>query len=125
GNTATSGATVWNSIRATQEVWPGTSVPRSFILDVAGGGAVWVAGNATEHIYELATSMAVRGASIEQIGLATQVELTSLQSAVRSLIDSGGVPYNRTVIVDGWELTFRPPRSGERYPALIHALSRR
>jgi hypothetical protein len=65
--------TVWDSIKATQEVWPGTPVPRSFELQ-AGGGTVWVAGNATEHIFELASGMAKRGASPEQIGLATQAD---------------------------------------------------
>jgi hypothetical protein len=115
--------TVWDSIKATQDVWPGTSVPRSFELQ-AGGGGVWVAGNATEHIFELASGMAKRGASPEQIGLATQAELTSLHTAVESVIANGGINYTRTVIVGGWELSFRPPRLGAKLPALVHALPR-
>lgn len=115
--------TAWDSIKATQEVWPGTSVPRSFELQ-AGGGRVWVAGNATEHISELAAGMATRGASPEAIGLATRAELRSLQAAVETVVKNGGVSYGSIVTVGGWQLKFAPPRPGAAYPALIHALSR-
>ena len=43
--------TVWDHIIATQETYPGTKIPRSFVIEV-NGERMWVHGNATEHMYE-------------------------------------------------------------------------
>ena len=49
---------VSNGIKATQEVIPGTNVPKSFIMEgkVVNGKEVWVHGNATKHIGEFVNS---------------------------------------------------------------------
>jgi filamentous hemagglutinin len=49
-------ASVWESVVATQEVYEGTLIPRSFELTTEGAGRVWVHGNATEHIAEFVIS---------------------------------------------------------------------
>jgi len=112
--------TVWDSIKATQPVWPGTTIPRSFEL-ATGNGSVWVHGNATEHLAEYATSMANRGVSSDMVRIATQQQLRSLQAAVtRASVD--GPSYGKLMVQGGWELKFAAPRSGGQLPALIHAL---
>ena len=112
--------TVWDSIKATQGVWSGTSIPRSFEL-TAGNSRVWVHGNATEHLAEYATSMANRGVSMDLVRLGTQQQLRSLQSAVEAAT-ANGMTYNRLMTVGGWELKFAAPRAEGQLPALIHAL---
>jgi RHS repeat-associated protein len=112
--------TVWDSIKATQEVWPGTLVPRSFEL-AAGKSRVWVHGNATEHLAEYAISMANRGVSTGLVRIGTQQQLRSLQSAVEAAT-TNGMTFNRLMTVGGWELKFAAPRAKGQLPALIHAL---
>jgi hypothetical protein len=116
GNTGT----VWDSIKATQGVWSGTSIPRSFEL-AAGNARVWVHGNATEHLAEYATAMANRGVSPDLVRVATQQQLQSLQAAVAAATANGTV-FNQVVKIGGWELIFAAPRAAGQLPALIHAL---
>lgn len=47
-NAAGSTGTVFDSIAATQSVYPGSIIPRSFEMALPNGQRVWVAGNATE-----------------------------------------------------------------------------
>ena len=112
--------TVWDSIKATQGVWSGTSIPRSFEL-TAGNSRVWVHGNATEHLAEYATSMPNRGVSMDLVRVGTQQQLRSLQAAVEAAT-ANGMTYNRLMTVGGWELKFAAPRAEGQLPALIHAL---
>lgn len=55
------------------------------------------------------------------VQLATQQQLSSLQSAVNAATQ-GGAPYNQLINVGGWELKFSPPRQPGQLPALIQAL---
>ena len=112
--------TVWDGVKATQPVYPGSVLPKSFEL-TAGNTKVWVHGNATEHIAEYASGLASRGATRTQVDLATQAQLESLQSAVTQAT-RGGVPYGGTVRAGGWELAFGAPRSAGQLPVLKHAL---
>ncbi|MEI7344181.1 hypothetical protein [Dickeya chrysanthemi] len=57
-NTATTG-TVFDSIKGTQPVYPGSVIPKSFEMSLPNGQKVWVHGNATEHMVEYAASKAV------------------------------------------------------------------
>ncbi|MEV5510021.1 hypothetical protein AB0L16_26905, partial [Streptomyces orinoci] len=114
--------TVWDGIKATQPTYPGTKLPRSFEL-TAGDTQVWVHGNASEHIAEYLSGMAKRGAGQFELDMATQVQLTNLQTAVEKA-GRGGLPFDKMVVVDGWELKFGAPRSPGQLPALIHALPR-
>ncbi|CAN7598072.1 RHS repeat domain-containing protein [Acidovorax sp. Leaf78] len=113
-------ATVWDSMKATQVVWSGTSIPRSFEL-AAGNSWVWVHGNATEHLAEYAISMANRGVGVDLVKIGIQQQLKSLQSAVEAAT-AGGMTFDRLLTVGGWELKFAAPRAEGQLPALIHAL---
>lgn len=110
---------VWDSIKATQPVWEGTVIPRSFEL-AAGNVKVWVHGNATEHLAEYATAMLKRGMSREAVSLGSQVQLASLQAAVREAT-ALGVPLNKLVNAGGWELKFAQ-KASDNLPVLIHAM---
>jgi filamentous hemagglutinin len=95
------------------------ALPRSFELTTETG-RVWVHGNATEHLAEYALARAVTG-SPEAVNLATQVQLSSLQSAVGAA-GRMGIKYGELMKVGHWELVFAPPRAEGQLPALIHAL---
>jgi RHS repeat-associated protein len=112
--------TVWDSIKATQPLYEGTAIPRSFEMATANG-KVWVHGNATEHMAEYATSMLNRGVSPTMVNVGTQAQMTSLQSAVNAAT-ANGVTYGKLLNVGGWELKFGAPQQAGQLPALIHAL---
>lgn len=112
--------TVWDSIKATQETWPGTVIPKSFEM-TTGNGSVWVHANATEHLAEYAAGMASRGVGSDMVAIGSQVQMSSLKASVEA-VTSGGVPYNQLINAGGWELKFAPPRVDGQLPALIHAM---
>lgn len=114
--------TVWDFVKATQPLYEGTAIPRSFEL-ATGNGKVWVHGNATEHMAEYATSMLNRGVSPSMVNIGTQAQMTSLQSAVNAAT-ANGVQYGKLLNVGGWELKFGAPQQAGQLPALIHALPR-
>jgi hypothetical protein len=120
GRLASESRLVWGSIKATQPVYQGTVIPRSFELST-GAGRFWVAGNATEHMAEMAKGMAGRMASPNLINLTSQVQLSSLKAAVTAA-SRQGIVYGQAVRIGGWELTFAAPRQAGQLPALIHAL---
>jgi filamentous hemagglutinin len=82
---------------------------------------IWVHGNATEHLAEYATAMIMRGVSPDLVDIGVQAQLQSLQAAMESAI-SNGIPYNRLINAEGWELRFAEPREEGLLPVLIHAL---
>lgn len=51
--------TVFDSIKGTQPVYPGSVIPKSFEMTLPNGQKVWVHGNATEHMAEYAASKAL------------------------------------------------------------------
>lgn len=110
--------TVWDDIVPAQPNYPGGVLPRSFEM-AAGERRVWVHGNATEHLAELAAARAELYTP-DYIRLLQQQQLCNIQSAVRSATESG-VPYGRAVQQGGWELRFAPPRGKDQLPVLFHA----
>ncbi|WP_037586252.1 VENN motif pre-toxin domain-containing protein, partial [Stenoxybacter acetivorans] len=111
--------TIFDSIKETQPVYPGSVIPKSFEMTLPNGQKVWVHENATEHIVEYAASKAVTHTP-EAVRLASQVELKSFQSAVNTATKNK-IPYNERITVDGWQLEFKPPRSSDELPTIIHA----
>jgi len=107
-NSAGRTGTVFDSIAATQPVYPGSAIPRSFEMALPNGQRVWVAGNATEHMAEFAQMKAVNYTP-EAVRLASQQQLSSLQGAVNAATQNG-ITYNQVMTVGGWELKFSPPR---------------
>jgi hypothetical protein len=112
--------TVWARIRATQPVYEGTPIPRSFELETAYG-RVWVHGRATRHIAEEVQRMLQEGIRPDIVNLAAQARLTSLYVAVEQAIQERGIRYFTRMVVNGWELEFRPPRIPGGLPEITHA----
>ncbi|EHY88514.1 Protein of unknown function (DUF1557), partial [Saccharomonospora azurea] len=116
------GCAIWDDIKATGPVIPGSGgVPATFELS-AGGTSVWVNSNATKHIIEKAKSVSERGMSPEYVALTTQQQLRSFQAAVGGAIKEGSVPLNQRITVGGWQLEFSQ-RAQDRLPVVIHARS--
>lgn len=107
--------TVFDSIKATQPAIPGTSIPKSFELNV-NGQTVWVNPNATKHMGEYLTRNGLSHSTTE----GSQAMLTSLQSAVKDA-SSTGLKFNEKMQVGRWELIFSQ-RPSDPYPVLKHAL---
>ena len=107
--------TVFDSIKATQAVIPGTSIPKSFELNVHGK-TIWVNPNATKHMGEYLTRNGLSHSTTD----GSQAMLTSLQSAVKDAFLQG-LKFNEKVQVGRWELVFSQ-RSTDPYPVLKHAL---
>jgi RHS repeat-associated protein len=114
-------ATVWDDIAGTQPNIPGTVIPKSFEL-TAGGAKVWVHPNVTEHMEQYARTLTQQGWGPARVNLASQAQLSSLQSAVAAAT-ANGVRLNERMVVGGWELEFRQ-RPGDLLPSLIHGLFR-
>lgn len=83
--------TVFDSIKATQPAIPGTSIPKSFELNV-NGQTVWVNPNATKHMGEYLTRNGLSHSTSE----GSQAMLTSLQSAVKDA-SSQGFKFNEVM----------------------------
>ncbi|WP_274715156.1 hypothetical protein [Xenorhabdus bovienii] len=111
--------TVFDSIKGTQPVYPGSVIPKSFEMSLPNGQKVWVHGNATEHMAEYAASKAVTHTP-EAVRLASQEQLRSFQSAVNTATKNN-IPYSKRITVDGWQLEIKPPRAAGELPTIIHA----
>ncbi len=122
GRVAANSRLVWAGIKATQPVYAGTVVPRSFEL-TAGATKVWVHGNGSKHIADHATALLARGVSPNLVNVGSQVQLASLQAAVAAA-GKQGIVYEKLVNVGGWDLIFSAPRAAGLLPVLKHALAR-
>nr|WP_252863232.1 RHS repeat-associated core domain-containing protein [Paenibacillus riograndensis] len=109
--------TVWDSMKATQPLYEGTQIPKSFEISV-GNQKVWVHGNATEHMYEdVAKVMKTPGIDPK---LYSQQLLTDFQGSLQQATQNG-IKYGELMNVGKWEFKFSPPREQGQLPALIHA----
>jgi hypothetical protein len=106
-------AEVFDRIEATQEPRDvGSVLPKSFNLSVPSGGKVWVAPNATRHIWE-----ETRGLTFGR-PFAQEQRLAGLAGAV----DGATVGHwEKMQVCRGWELIFSPPRKAGDNPVLKHA----
>lgn len=104
---------VFDRIEATQAPRDvGSVLPKSFNLSTASGDRVWVAPNATKHIWEETRGLTF-GRAISQ-----EQRLIGLAGAV----DNAKVGHWEQIQVSkGWELIFSEPRSTGVNPVLKHA----
>jgi hypothetical protein len=106
-------AEVFDRIEATQEPRDvGSVLPKSFNLSVPSGGKVWVAPNATKHIWEETRGLTFgRPVSQEQrlAGLADAVDHATVGN------------WEQMQVSRGWELIFSRPRNAGDNPVLKHA----
>jgi hypothetical protein len=104
---------VFDRIEATQEPRDiGSVLPKSFNLSTASGDRVWIAPNATKHIWEETRGLTFgRAISQEQrlIGLADSVDNATVGN------------WERMQVSRGWELIFSEPRDAGINPVLKHA----
>lgn len=107
--------TVFDSIKAAQPAIPGTSIPKSFELNV-NGQIIWVNPNATKHMGEYLTRNGLSHSTTD----GSQAMLTSLKGAVENA-SSQGLKFNEKMQVGRWELVFSQ-RPTDPYPVLKHAL---
>lgn len=109
------GAGNWTSgIRATQEVIPGTNVPKSFVMEgkFVNGNEVWVHGNATEHIGEYINS--ANGSILVENEI-----MQSFKTAVNKVLSKPLNPgKNFFSNVGGWEIGINAD-TGVIYHALM------
>jgi hypothetical protein len=119
GRLASGSRLVWGSIRATQPVYQGTVIPRSFEM-ATGAGKFWVHGNGTKHLAEYANTMLNRGVAPNLVNLASQVQLSSLKAAMAAA-SKQGIVYGQPMRIGGWELVFSKLPT-DVLPVLKHAL---
>lgn len=107
------GVEVFDRIETTQAPRDvGSVLPKSFNLSTATGDRVWVAPNATKHIWEETRGLTFgRGISQEQriMGLADAVDNAAIGK------------WEKIQVSRGWELIFSEPRRAEANPVLKHA----
>ena len=119
----TPGPSVWDFVKATQDFYPGTALPRSFELDLGNGTSVWVHGNGTKHMYEHlyggGNPLTGRIPS-HTLPMAQQAMLLSLREAVKEATRKG-ILYDQPVNFGGWELKFGRPSDPGLLPVLHHA----
>ncbi|MEU9688146.1 polymorphic toxin-type HINT domain-containing protein [Amycolatopsis japonica] len=107
---------VWEAIHATDPVYAGTLVPKSFKLSLEGAQQVWIHPNASEHIVERVLSLNIRPDMRE---LVAQLQLSNLRNAVRRVFGNG-LEYEKKYVIDDWELVFAAPRNAGDLPVLKH-----
>lgn len=111
--------TIWDYMKATAPDIPNSQIPESFVLS-AGDAKVWVIGSATKHLPQYLNSAEYRVSSRFMLQLVQQALLTSFRAAVAEAT-AGGVRYGLRFEINGWDLIFSPPRSGQ-LPVLFHAV---
>ncbi|MEU4985918.1 DUF6531 domain-containing protein [Streptomyces sp. NPDC021969] len=107
-------ASVWTRIVATQPVYAGTVLPKSFNLLTSSGRQIWVHPNATKHIAE----------EIMHNGFSKSFKTEEMLVSLARAVDSAtlqGVQYGRRVLSHGWELIIAKPKTLTQNPVLKHA----
>ena len=113
--------TVWDNIKATQDNYPNTNIPRSFEVEV-NGQKMWVHGNATEHIYENVCAKIMLGESTAYTNpnLYTQELMSDFYGSLEQATASG-IKYGELISAGNWEFIFVAPRQEGLLPVIKHA----
>ena len=113
--------TVWKNIKATDKMYPGTKIPKSFELAI-GKQKFWVAPNATKHMLEYLqdTNGTHKKIITHNMPINCQALLSSMQVAVERAISSG-VKYDTMIKIGCWEFRFGMPRDEGLLPSIYHA----
>lgn len=113
--------TVWKNIKATDKMYPGTKIPKSFELTV-GKQKFWIAPNATKHMLEYLqdTNGTHKKIITHNMPINCQALLSSMQAAVERVISSG-VKYDTMIKIGCWEFRFGMPRGEGLLPSIYHA----
>lgn len=112
---------VWDHISGTQPNYPGTIIPKSFVVDTPTG-KMWTHGNASEHMFEAVTSIKSK---IPQLinsnpNLYSQFVLFDYWKSLGDAVHKG-IKYDVLVTSGNWEFKFSKPRHSGDYPVVKHA----
>ena len=113
--------TVWDNIKATQDVYPSTNIPRSFEVHT-NGQKIWVHGNATEHIYEDVYKgiTSGNGTAFTNPNLYTQELMTDFYGALEQATKSE-ITYGEKINSGNWEFIFAKSRQEGNLPVIKHS----
>lgn len=113
--------TVWDNIVPTQDNYPNTKIPRSFVVEV-NGQKMWVHGNATEHMYEDVYKGIVTGKATAYTNpdLYTQQLMEDFYGSLEQATSSG-IVYGENIRCGNWEFIFSAPRQEGQLPVIKHA----
>ena len=111
--------TVWDNIEATQPVYDGSQLPKSFNINV-NGQTLWVNPNGTKHMLEYVTRDG------QHIGTFTnpvnsQMMLTEFESALTDAININGLKMGDMIHGGNWEFIIVPPRQDGLNNVIKHA----
>jgi hypothetical protein len=121
----TSTAAVWKAIKATQPVYGGTLIPKSFEL-AAGNRKLWVAPNATDHLRELVQGYIKSRGSSQNAEKYTQFLMADFKNSVDQALRQVKIPNapgmpRQAIRVGNWDLVIGPPRQAGQLPVILHA----
>ena len=85
---------MWDSIKATQPAYEGTSIPKSFNIKV-DNVELWVASNGTKHIREYLTSHNKHIGSTTSVS--SQIALKEFESALNVAIKQNGIVTDKMI----------------------------
>ena len=113
--------TVWDKMKATQENYPNTVIPKSFEIEV-NGEKMWVHGNATEHMYEDVYKRISIGNRTAYINphLYTQELMGDFYGSLEMATYSG-IKYGEKITKGNWEFIFSEPRKEGQLPVIKHS----
>ncbi|OKP89736.1 hypothetical protein A3848_13160 [Paenibacillus sp. P32E] len=111
--------TVWDSIKATQSAYEGTSIPKSFNIKV-GDQDFWVNPNGTKHMLEYITSGG-KNIGTTTSSVSSQSILTEFQSAFTEAIKNNGVVFDKMIRGGNWEFMLSAPREPGLNVVVKHA----
>ncbi len=111
-------STVWDYIEATDEMYPGTKIPRSFRLKV-NDIELWIAPNATKHMKEYLDRLPAR----HSLSIESQIILKSFHAAINKA-SKFGLIYGDEIVIGQWGFVFSPPRENGLLSVVKHAIYR-
>ena len=111
---------VWNNIMPTQSNYPGTELPRSFIVKT-DNKTLWVNGNATKHMAKYLIKQLNMGHSREGSKLMTQMLLYDMQQSL-GVVTQNEIIYGKIYQHGNWYFIINKAREGMPCDAVIHAL---
>ena len=120
---------VWSKMQATQECYPKSAIPRSFVINVEGE-KLWASPNATKHIHEYFIKYLNKNVpELHKCSFTPHARLMiySHEMHIQCLYETlgkmikDGIPFKKRLLIDGWQLEIRPAKIDEGFPALVHA----
>lgn len=113
-------AEIWNHIEATDASYPGTPIPKSFVVNTPGGN-FWAHPNGTKHMEEALNSIKELPAlKNTNPSLFSQFILYDFRQAVIAATMPRMPTMGKVVRSGHWELVFNK-RPSDKYPVVMHA----